>query len=64
MQIVDRGVVCVSNILCTEGPLKKTAIQKVRDAGGFEILGQAALKYQQNEAILSCALPALKALKP
>ena len=62
--LVHRGVVCVSNILCTEGPLKQTAIEKVRDAGGFEILGQAALKYQHNEAILSCALPALKALKP
>ena len=61
--LVHRGVVCVSNIVCTEGPMKTTAIQKVRDSGGFEILGQAAMKYQHNEAILSCALPALKALK-
>ena len=62
--LVHRGVVCVSNIVCTEGPLKQTAIQKLRESGGFEILGQAALKYQHNEAILGCALPALKALKP
>lgn len=62
--LVHRGVVCISNIICTEEPLKQTAIQKVKDLGGLEILGQAALKYQHNEAILRCALPALKALKP
>ena len=62
LELVHRGVMCISNIVCMERSTTMTAIQKVKELGGLDIVKQAAMKYQDNEMILGCAVPALQVL--
>ena len=59
--VVHRGVVCVRNVLCVEGPIGDRTRQAVKDAGGFEIL-KSVLQAGRDMPVVETGAEALKKL--
>ena len=59
--ILHRGVVCIRNIVWTDGSTRNKARASVKDLGGVEIL-KVILQRTKNKGILEIGIDALKAL--
>ena len=59
---VHRGVVCIENMVTTEGDVGKRACEAVRALDGVSIMRRALSTYKSDQAIASSSMKALKAL--
>jgi len=61
-ELVHRGVVCIRNIVCAPEDVGKRGKEKMKAAGGAEVLKEAVRKCINNQEIVQVGVEALKAL--